>query len=88
MAATPSLATPTPPMRRYRNLAGNAGVVAYTLGNDSITLQFEQGGVYEYTAESAGRTNIERMKSLAVGGRGLSAFVVRNVRDHYARKLD
>lgn len=74
-------------MRRYGNRSGNSGVVAYALGKDSITLKFEEGGVYEYTADSAGRTNIERMKALAEDGRGLSAFVVRNVRERYARKL-
>jgi hypothetical protein len=74
-------------MTRYRNRSGNSGVVAYALGKDSITLEFETGGVYEYTADSAGRTNIDRMNALAVDGRGLAAFVARNVRERYARKL-
>ena len=74
-------------MTRYRNLAGNAGVVAYAIGPESITLEFALGGVYEYTARSAGRLNIERMQQLARSGRGLSAYVTRNVREAYARKL-
>jgi len=74
-------------MTRYGNRSGNSGVVAYALGKDSITLKFGEGTVYEYTAESAGRTNIERMKALAASGRGLAAFVTRNVRERYARKL-
>lgn len=74
-------------MTRYPNRSGNSGVVAYALGKDSITLEFDAGGVYEYTAASAGRTNIERMKALAAEGRGLAAFVARNVRERYARKL-
>ena len=74
-------------MTRYRNRNGNSGVVAYALGKDSITLKFDAGGVYEYTAASAGRTNIDRMKALAADGRGLAAFVARNVRERYARKL-
>ena len=74
-------------MTRYRNRSGNSGVVAYALGKDSITLEFGEGAIYEYTADSAGRTNIERMKALAADGRGLAAFVARNVRERFARKL-
>jgi hypothetical protein len=74
-------------MKRYGNRSGCSGVVAYAIGRDSITLMFEEGGTYVYTAESAGRTDLERMKSLALDGRGLAAFVVRNVRERYARKV-
>ena len=74
-------------MKRYRNLSGNSGVVAYETGRDSITLQFLEGGRYLYTATSAGAANIRQMKALAAAGVGLSTFVVRNVRERYAAKL-
>jgi hypothetical protein len=74
-------------MERYRNLSGNSGVVAYRIARDAITVEFEDGGLYLYTVESAGALNIERMKALAAAGRGLSTFIVRHVRDAYAAKL-
>lgn len=74
-------------MKRYRNLSGNSGVIGYEIAPDAITIEFEDGGVYRYTYQSAGRRNIEKMKTLAVAGKGLSSFIVRQVRKAYATKL-
>lgn len=74
-------------MERYRNLGGDSGVVAYELGNTSIKVQFRDGSVYLYTYESAGVSNIEHMKQLAVQGQGLNSFISRVVRKGYASKL-
>lgn len=74
-------------MQPYKNLSGNSGVVAYRLAPDAITVEFEDGGIYLYTCESAGRSVIEQMKKLAVEGRGLSTFITRHVRTAYARRL-
>lgn len=74
-------------MRRYRNLSGNSGVLAYRLARDGIAVQFEDGHIYLYTHASAGRQNVEHMKALAVAGKGLSTFIVRHVRESFAAKL-
>lgn len=74
-------------MQRYGNLSGNSGVLAYRTRPHGIEIQFEDGGVYLYTYRSAGRDNIEHMKVLARAGKGLSTFVVRNVREKYAAKM-
>ena len=74
-------------MQRYKNISGNSGVIAYQIGRDSITIEFEDGAIYRYTYNSAGRSNIEQMKALAAAGSGLSTFVVRHVRKAYAAKL-
>lgn len=74
-------------MQRYKNISGNSGVIAYRIGRDSITIEFEDGAIYRYTYKSAGRSNIEQMKALAAAGEGLSTFVVRHVRKAYAAKL-
>ena len=74
-------------MQRYKNISGNSGVIAYQIGRDSITIEFEDGAIYRYTYNSAGRSNIEQMKALAAAGKGLSTFVVRHVRKAYAAKL-
>lgn len=74
-------------MQRYRNLAGDAGVVAYETGSDFIHVQFTDGDTYLYTYESAGASNIEHMKELAANGKGLSSFISRTVKGRYAAKI-
>ena len=74
-------------MERYRNLGGNSGVVAYEIGDDFVTVVFRDGSRYLYTYKSAGRNNIERMKTLAMAGQGLNAFINTTVRKGYASKL-
>lgn len=74
-------------MERYNNLGKNSGVSAYEIGAESITVQFSSGAVYLYTYKSAGSSNIEKMKLLAVAGKGLNSFIMRNVRKGYESKL-
>jgi hypothetical protein len=74
-------------MAEYQNLSGNSGVAAYALASDSIIVKFVDGGTYVYTRESAGRENIELMKTLARTGKGLSTFIATRVSDRYAAKL-
>ena len=75
-------------MQRYANRSGDSGVVAYALGQDSITVKFIGGDRYEYTEDSAGVEHIARMRERAANGRGLSTYISQHVRDRYARKLD
>ena len=75
-------------MHRYRNNSGESGVVAYDIGQDSITIQFTGGDRYLYTERSAGADNIAKMQELAREGRGLSTFVSQHIRSRYARKLN
>ncbi|MEX0779514.1 MAG: hypothetical protein WD037_07255 [Balneolales bacterium] len=74
-------------MEKYKNLSGTTGVVAYETADNSITVKFQGGGTYLYTYQSAGQSNVEQMKELAASGKGLSTFIVRNVRNSYAMKL-
>lgn len=74
-------------MELYKNLGGNSGVSAYEIGDESITVQFNSGAVYLYTYKSAGSSNIETMKSLAMAGKGLNSFIMRNVKEGYESKL-
>jgi hypothetical protein len=74
-------------MERYKNLSRNSGVVAYEIGRDSVTVKFQDGATYLYTYASAGESNVEQMKVLAVTGRGLSTFIARHARMAYAAKL-
>jgi hypothetical protein len=73
-------------MVRYKNLDGNSGVLAYELGEDYIIVQFTGGVVYLYNNKVTGKHNIERMKALAIRGRGLSTYISTIVKDRYALK--
>jgi len=74
-------------MERYKNLGGDSGVSAYEIGVESITVQFSDGSLYLYTYKSAGRNNIEKMKSLALAGEGLNSYIMKNVKNSYESKL-
>lgn len=41
-------------MERYKDLDGDSGVVAFEIGEGSITVQFSTGMKYLYTVKSAG----------------------------------
>lgn len=73
-------------MIRYRNLGGNSNVFAYRIDPSQITVSFYGGGTYVYTNSSAGVTKIEKMKQLAIQGRGLNSFIVTQANKSYARK--
>lgn len=74
-------------MDKYKNLGGSSGVLSYEIGSDSITVQFNSGATYFYTYQSAGNSNIEQMKSLAITGKGLNSFISRIVKNKYASKI-
>lgn len=73
-------------MEIYKNLGGNSNVSAFKIDNESITVRFNDGRHYLYSYQSTGRTNIEHMKSLAIGGHGLNGFISKVVKTNYASK--
>jgi hypothetical protein len=74
-------------MERYKNLGGDSSVVAYEIGNDSLTVQFSDGSVFLYNYQSSGRSNIEQMKALAIAGNGLNSYIIRHVKKAYSARL-
>lgn len=74
-------------MQAYEDTAHASGVSAYETGDDFIVVRFKSGEVYVYDYRSAGRVVVEKMKRLALGGRGLSTYLSREVRKNYATKL-
>jgi hypothetical protein len=73
-------------LQKYGNISGDSGVRAFEIRPDSIAVQFASGVTYVYSVASAGAANIERMKTLARAGRGLSTFIATHVHDAYASK--
>jgi hypothetical protein len=55
-------------MERYKNLSGDSNVIAYEIGQGSITVQFGDGSIYLYTIQSTGAANIAEMQRLATVG--------------------
>ena len=59
-------------MERYQNLGGNSGVASYEIGTDFIRVKFHDGPTYVYDDTAPGAEHVDRMKTLARAGRGLS----------------
>ena len=74
-------------MERYKDIDGDSGVAEFENGPDFIRVKFNDGSIYIYTYTSAGTSNIEQMKRLAIAGDGLNAFINSNVRKAYSRKV-
>lgn len=71
-------------MQRYKNLSGDSGVYAFEMGMDHIRVQFHRTSkIYRYSYYRAGMTHVEELKRLALIGRGLNSYIVRNVRFLY-----
>ncbi len=75
-------------MTHYKNLGGDSGVAAYEIGTDFIKVEFNDRSVYLYTYQSAGSSNIEQMKDLAIAGMGLNSFINKHVKYNYASRLN
>jgi hypothetical protein len=74
-------------MQRYSNLGGDSSVLGYEIAPDSISVEFRDHSVYLYNYSVTGQANVDQMKGLAVGGRGLNSFISRRIRKAYAAKL-
>lgn len=74
-------------MKRYEDITGTSGITAYEIKDESITIEFSRGSVYIYTYSSTGKRNIEKMKKLALAGKGLSTYISRNIKDKYETKI-
>jgi hypothetical protein len=73
-------------MKRYGNLSGESGVVAYAIAPTSIRVKFAGSDrVYVYSHASAGKAHVETMKRLAQAGRGLSTYISQHVANDYVR---
>ena len=57
----------------------------YEIENENIIVQFVNGGKYKYTYSSAGKENVEKMKLLAIEGKGLTTFIHQHLKDKYER---
>jgi hypothetical protein len=76
-----------PALHRYPDHSRRSGVVAYAVRGDGIAVEFVDGRIYLYNYEVPGRRHVERMKTLAAEGSGLSSYISRHVGKRFAARL-
>lgn len=69
-------------MEIYKNLGGTSNVRAYSVDQDSITIEFMSGAnrFYVYDQNKPGMEHVNRMKALAVAGQGLNSYIGTHLR--------
>ncbi|MBF0229185.1 MAG: hypothetical protein HQK63_06280 [Desulfamplus sp.] len=73
-------------MQKYADINGDSGVYGFEIQTSAITVWFKgTQRPYTYSYQSAGQSNVEEMKRLALSGNGLNAFINRNVKFDYVR---
>ncbi len=74
-------------MQTYKNNGGNSGVMAFSIGDNYIEVQFKGSPekIYKYSYKSAGIDKVERMKLLAVEGKGLNSYIMRYAKDDFEK---
>lgn len=75
-------------MKKYRDISGKSGVTAWDAGADFIRVRFHGPEIYTYNYIKPGEEVVERMKELAVQGRGLSTYISQHVRNNYFDKTE
>ena len=76
-------------MNQYGNIIRSSGVESYKIENDLIAIKFVNiSTVYIYSYIKPGQIKVEKMKSLARQGRGLTTYISKNVKKNYERKID
>ena len=73
-------------MKKYGNIHGNSGVIAYETGTDFIRICFQGNETYLYNEIKPGKAKVDQMKLLAEKGQGLSTFISQYVKNQYYKK--
>lgn len=73
-------------MQIYKDIDHDSGVRGFEIAPTSITVWFDvTPKSYTYSYQSAGQSNVEHMKKLAISGEGLNAFINDHVKFKYVR---
>lgn len=74
-------------MQKYLNSGGNSAVKHFEIGPDFIKIEFLDDAIYLYDQNQPGAKHVEKMKALAIGGRGLNSYISTFVKKNYAKKI-
>lgn len=71
-------------MERYLNLSRNSPVTHYQINDESIIVWFRGNPKpYTYPEYKTGAYHLSQLKSKAKTGKGLSAYINKNVREKF-----
>lgn len=71
-------------MTVYKNASGASGITHYEIAEDYVAVKFTgEPRVYYYTALHIPKYHIEKMKILAVSGKGLATYINQNPEVRY-----
>lgn len=62
-------------MKPYLNRSGNSTVKSFQIYGDGIKIKFDDGTVFLYLYDNAGKEVVEKMKMFALEGKGLGTYL-------------
>ena len=66
-------------MTSYKNISGASGITHYEIDEDYVAVKFTgERSVYYYTHSRISKYHIEKMKTLAISGKGLATYINQN----------
>lgn len=73
-------------MEKYLNQNGNSPISHYQINADSLTVWFKGNPkAYTYPENLTGSLHFSQLKSKAISGSGLSAYITKNVKNKFIR---
>lgn len=75
-------------MEDYKNLSGESNIEGFEIDEESITVKFISGTFrhYVYDQLKPGPAIVDKMKKLALSGRGLNSYISTTVKGNYSKK--
>ena len=71
-------------MKKYANLRGKSGIRNYSITPTSVKIKFvKNSGIYVYNYDQPGKSHVEKIKTLALAGQGLSKYINQNIKRNY-----
>lgn len=70
----------------YKNLNSDSGVSHYLIESEFIKVKFKDGKSYLYSNSKPGKFHVDKLKELALAGRGLNSYINKHVRKSYHSK--
>jgi hypothetical protein len=74
-------------MIKYLNRSGNSGVDSYEIVPEGIIVKFSNGTKYLYSFIKPGKREVEKLKTLAISGKGLSSYISSHIKNNYEKKF-
>lgn len=72
-------------MQPYKNSGGLSWISAFEIGEDYIKIKFIDEVIQVYTEHIVGSKHLQKMKELAIAGKGLNNYIDKHVKDMHVR---